>query len=80
MSISALNPEALVIRWAGTSADCFQIPLLQQANNSLAHVEKRHTASLIDPLELVLKAAPSLLRKVSGTERFATYSGECALR
>ena len=63
MSISALNPEALVIRWAGTSADCFQIPPLQQANNSLAHVEKRHTAGLIDLLELVLDSRAILVEK-----------------
>ena len=63
MSISAPNPEALVIRWAGTSADCFQIPLLQQANNSLAHVEKRHTAGLIDPLELVLDSRTVLFER-----------------
>ena len=80
MSISAPNPEALVIRWAGTSADSLQIPLLQQAINSLAHVEKRHTPGLIDPPELVLDSRAIALRKVSGAEQFATYSSECALR
>ena len=80
MSISAPNPEALVIRWAGTSADCFQIPLLQQANNSLAHFEKRHASGLIDPPELVLDSRAIALRKVNGAEQFATYSSECALR
>jgi hypothetical protein len=63
MSISAPNPEVLVTRSAGTNADCFQIPLLQQANNSLAHVEKRHTAGLIDPLELVLDSRAILVEK-----------------
>ena len=48
--------------------------------NSLARVEKRHTASLIDPLELVLDSLVIALRKVSGTEQFATYSSECAVR
>ena len=63
MSISAPNPEALVTRWVGTNADCFQIPLLQQANNSLAHVEKRHTPGLIDPPEMVLDSRAILVEK-----------------
>ena len=63
MSTSALNSEALVIRWAGTSADCFQTPLLQQAMNSLARVEKRHTRGLIHPPEWVLDSRAILFEK-----------------
>ena len=80
MNTSAQNPEALATLWVGTNADCLQIPLLQQAMNSLAHVEKRHASGLIDPPELVLDSRAIALRKVSGAEQFATYSSECALR
>ena len=61
MSISALNLEVLVIRSAGISVDCLHIPLLRQAINSFFCIEKRHTASLIDPLELVLDSRAILV-------------------
>ena len=61
MSISALNLEVLVIRWAGISVDCLHIPLLRQAINSFFCIDKRHSTGLIHPPELVLDSRTILV-------------------